>query len=240
MFIFWVVFFSCSKLEKPKLSLFSTYWWEGVLRHSVLGITAPIRWGKGEWVSCALGVGGVGIVMNYYDDPIRKKVQKNKNPNLTKLLSTIDPCGSWQGIVGITGMYFLGEIFNNKKMKKASLISIESVMISEAIVLLGKMVIGRARPYKGEGSKSFSLFTLHSENHSFPSGHTTVMFAIATGLSEEWRNTYFSIILYTLASLVGVARIYKDKHWMSDVITGATLGVVVGKYVKRMREKEKL
>jgi hypothetical protein len=239
MGIFLFVFFNTSEIEKPKLSLFSSYWWNSVAKHSVLGITSPIRWKKKEWISCGLIVGVTGIVMNY-DEQIKKEIQKNKSPGLNKLSLTINPLGSWQGIVGITGGYFLGEIFNNNKIKRASIISIESVIISEIFVLLGKMVIGRARPYKGEGNKSFSPFTLQSENHSFPSGHTTVIFAIVTGITEECKNKYLSIALYSLASIVGVARIYEDKHWASDVVIGASLGIAVGKYVSKIRKKEKL
>ena len=66
-----------------------------------------------------------------------------------------------------------------------------------------------------------------SERTSFPSGHSGRAFAAAAVLDKEygWRSPWFSIGGYTVAAVTGVSRILNDRHWMSDVVAGAALGV---------------
>lgn len=63
--------------------------------------------------------------------------------------------------------------------------------------------------------------------NSFPSGHTATAFMTATMLHMEygWRSPWFSIGGYTVAAFTGVSRIMNNRHWMSDVIAGAAIGV---------------
>lgn len=66
-----------------------------------------------------------------------------------------------------------------------------------------------------------------SRYNSFPSGHTATAFMSATMLHKEygWRNPWFSIGGYTIATVAGVSRIMNNRHWMSDVVAGATIGI---------------
>ncbi len=66
-----------------------------------------------------------------------------------------------------------------------------------------------------------------SRNNSFPSGHTATSFMTATMLHKEygWRNPWFSIGAYTVASASSVSRILNNKHWMTDLIGGAAIGI---------------
>ena len=66
-----------------------------------------------------------------------------------------------------------------------------------------------------------------SAYNSFPSGHTATAFMSATMLHKEygWRSPWFSIGAYTTATATGLSRILNNKHWMSDVVTGAAIGI---------------
>lgn len=63
------------------------------------------------------------------------------------------------------------------------------------------------------------------ERNSFPSGHTTLAFMGAELVRIEY-GTYWGIGAYTVASLVGLMRIYNGRHWVSDVLAGAGLGIL--------------
>lgn len=66
-----------------------------------------------------------------------------------------------------------------------------------------------------------------SRRNSFPSGHTATAFMMATMLHKEygWRSPWFSIGGFTAAAVTGVSRIMNNRHWMTDVIAGAAIGI---------------
>lgn len=69
------------------------------------------------------------------------------------------------------------------------------------------------------------------DKESFPSGHASAAFTAATVTSHYYPT--ISIPAYFLAGLVGLSRIEKNKHYLSDVLSGATLGYIVGQTVVR-------
>ncbi|MEI7733818.1 MAG: phosphatase PAP2 family protein [Ferruginibacter sp.] len=60
---------------------------------------------------------------------------------------------------------------------------------------------------------------------SFPSGHTTSAFALATVLAVHFKNKFTGIILFIAAALVGYSRVYLAQHFPVDVLFGAFIGI---------------
>ena len=89
-----------------------------------------------------------------------------------------------------------------------------SVAIMAATVNGLKYTVKRPRP---DGS-SFN---------SFPSGHTATAFMTATMLHKEygWRSPWFSIGSYTAATFTAYSRLLNNRHWMSDILAGAAIGI---------------
>ena len=69
-----------------------------------------------------------------------------------------------------------------------------------------------------------------STRNSFPSGHTATVFMTATMLHKEYghRSPWYSIGAYTVATVTGVTRQLNNRHWMSDVMVGAGIGILHG------------
>ena len=88
-----------------------------------------------------------------------------------------------------------------------------SVAAMTAVVRSVKAAVDRIRPNQAGGS--------------FPSGHTATAFMTATMLHMEygWKNPWWSIGAYSVAAVTGVFRILNNWHWMSDVATGAAVGI---------------
>lgn len=67
-----------------------------------------------------------------------------------------------------------------------------------------------------------------SNKHSFPSGHTATAFMTATMMSKEYGSVspWFSIGAYSVATATGLTRQLNNKHWLSDVMVGAGIGIL--------------
>lgn len=65
--------------------------------------------------------------------------------------------------------------------------------------------------------------------NSWPSGHTATAFCAATILHKEYgltRSPWYSIAGYTVATATGVMRVLNNRHWISDVLSGAGIGIL--------------
>ena len=68
-----------------------------------------------------------------------------------------------------------------------------------------------------------------SSANSWPSGHTATSFAGATILHKEYgltRSPWYSIAGYGVATATGVMRVLNNRHWVSDVLSGAGIGIL--------------
>ncbi|MCO4293332.1 phosphatase PAP2 family protein [Solitalea sp. MAHUQ-68] len=67
-----------------------------------------------------------------------------------------------------------------------------------------------------------------SDYLSFPSGHTATAFAAAEFLRQEYKDQsmWYGIAGYGVATATGVLRMYNNKHWFSDVVAGAGIGIL--------------
>lgn len=67
-----------------------------------------------------------------------------------------------------------------------------------------------------------------SNHSSFPSGHTAEAFASAEFLRMEYKNVspWYGVAGYAIAAATGYLRMYNNKHWFSDVVAGAGIGIL--------------
>ena len=72
-----------------------------------------------------------------------------------------------------------------------------------------------------------------SNENAFPSGHTSITFASGAVVYEEYKDTspLLAYSGYGFATLTGGLRLANNKHWISDVLAGAGLGILVTKLV---------
>jgi membrane-associated phospholipid phosphatase len=97
-----------------------------------------------------------------------------------------------------------------------------AILITAGVVLLIKFSVRRQRP-EGEWGQMYR----RTDPHSFPSGHAAraaMLAVLAVGLGPAW----LAAILLIWAPLVGLARVATGLHYLSDVLAGWLLGVVMG------------
>ena len=139
-------------------------------------------------------------------------------------------------IIGGT-LYAAGRIGGNERMADLGLHGTEAIIVGSLATGLIKGTVGRARPYREpDNPRNFGLNRgwRNEDYRSFPSGHSTMAFAAAAAVTSETRRWwpqsvwYIAPVMYGGASLVGVSRMYSNKHWASDVIMGAAFGTFAG------------
>ena len=141
-------------------------------------------------------------------------------------------------IVAGGGFYVTGLISKDDYTRTTGRMIFETAAIAGLITTFTKSFLGRHRPYTNDGPTKFEGPTFNNDYYALPSGHATVAFALSTTLANRIHNTYVSIGLYSLAGVTSLARIYEDKHWLSDVFLGSAIGYFVGDFISGKKNKE--
>lgn len=137
-------------------------------------------------------------------------------------------------------------IYNRKEFKNNLLFFVSILLLSGIVVQVLKAIFNRPRPLKEFSDTNIHVKVLLSPLYekSFPSGHSQAIFVAATYLLKKIKK-YSSLILL-VAILVGLSRVYIGAHFVSDVIGGAIIGIVItqlffklsAKYQKVSKEYE--
>lgn len=120
----------------------------------------------------------------------------------------------------------IGLVFKRPVFRLAGLESLIAHAVAGLLSNGLKHLVGRPRPkFTHSGEFQFSP-TLEFGLDSFPSGHSTASFAVASVLARHFPRAAW--ILYGAASLVAMSRVLRGSHFPSDVVAGAGLGVLAG------------
>lgn len=108
---------------------------------------------------------------------------------------------------------------------------------------------GRSQFYKSFATNAVVTYGLkksidrerpdHSDNDSFPSGHTSIAFQGASFIHKRYGLEY-SIPAYVGATFVGYSRVESDKHHTSDVLAGAALGIASSMFLTKSYHNDDL
>jgi membrane-associated phospholipid phosphatase len=200
-------------------------------------LSAPVRWNGSDWL--ALGGAGVGTAaVSGLDIDGRLFMQKHQTTGNNTLATAAEQYGNGFNMIALSaGGYIAGLALDERWVRETSLLAGSAIVIAGAVSTVVKVLVGRARPYTGDGHMTFKPFSLPLVDvASFPSGHTIVAFAFSGVLAERIKNTWASIGLYGLAASCGLSRMYTDEHWVSDVVFGAILSVAVSHSLVRWFE----
>jgi membrane-associated phospholipid phosphatase len=116
------------------------------------------------------------------------------------------------------GMVYLMDVMGNRSkndlLNRSLLLAKSELMMLVAVRVLKKTV--------------YELRPDGNDNRSFPSGHTSQAFVAATFLHYEYgkKSMWYSVGGYAIASSVAVLRVLNNRHWTSDVLVGAGIGIL--------------
>lgn len=167
---------------------------------------------------------GAGLLLIPFDRSIAPKLQGGDDVNGDFATNLANTAGEkYLLLPALGGLYVLGDSYDKKSARLALQALVESQLVTEGV----KRLTGRMRPNSGEDAGNFA-----GPGHaggaymSFPSGHTSAVFALATVMAKRYPKHKW--LYYAVATATGLARIRKSAHFPSDVLVGAGVGVLTG------------
>lgn len=198
--------------------------------------TANVSLFRAHDATVALGVIAVGAAVMSVDESIARSLQSpstQSNSFLKGMTNVFSNLGFPGSAMISAATYFLGLGKHSRPIAALGMHTGEAIVLGGVLAEGLQMTIGRARPQRDvNNAHDFRFGKGFSDDDytSLPSAHVTVAFAAATAASREvgrsWPGAarYVTPVSYTAATLVGVSRMYKNKHWASDVVGAAGLG----------------
>ena len=190
----------------------------------------------GTYIVGAAGATIITLTLFHYDQKIYNGLHdwKENNPAIKSVSPIITNGGDGMFSVGLfSGFAGYSLIAHDQKAFETAKIGMESFLFSGIVVQILKNTFGRERPSNATQNGGYWHGPLAYFKHrdmsiasfdSFPSGHTTTVFAAATTIADMYTEPWVSYTAYSLASLVAISRITESTHWASDCFVGALLG----------------
>ncbi|MCZ4693480.1 PAP2 family protein [Ancylomarina euxinus] len=154
-------------------------------------------------------VGNESEILQDFNFHIKRKTTKYFNHSLT-----IDNYGQYAPAVAVYGLNAFG-------VKGKHNLSDRTVILASAYLIMGIAVNGMKYSFKIERPDG-------SSKNSFPSGHTATAFMTAEYLRQEYKDvsSWYGIAGYAVATSSGLFRIRNNKHWFTDIMAGAGVGIL--------------
>jgi membrane-associated phospholipid phosphatase len=191
-------------------------------------LTSPSRWGKSDWTKALLTV-GISVGLYTYDQEIQDWVQKNRNHTSNTVMSFAKPFGDGKYIIpSLCIFYFYGHFFEDGEARRTALLSLESFVVTGVFTQTIKFSTHRHRPCTDNGYNIWDSPSFFTSHLSFPSGHASSAFSIATVIASEYGNPS---LVYGVATLTALSRVNDNAHWPSDVFFGSAIGYFTAKAI---------
>jgi membrane-associated phospholipid phosphatase len=207
--------------------------------------TAPFHFSRRDWGRASAFALTLGV-LSFADRPVQRVGLRlrNSSSRFRDISGFVTDFGADYEVYTLLGLATYGFVFKHQKVKTTTLLATQAYITSLVMESTMKALTGRQRPSYIEPGRTEPRPRFHGPfykggnprergvNSGFPSGHTTIAFAAATVYAMEYRNTRaIPIIAYGAATLIGLSRIAENRHWITDVVAGAALGIASGRQV---------
>jgi membrane-associated phospholipid phosphatase len=227
-------FFSQLNASINQLPLTSISYYETLIQSGINTTFSPLTWTEKEWKTTSLVIGS-GLVSYIIETDIKKWVDA-QNSNLINTMGNLgDSFGSPYLLLPLTASIAgYGFLSNNTKLTDTSVQAFSAGIITGGLTKGIKALFNRHRPSSGDAHDVFDgpSFSGSETSQSFPSGHSSVTWAMSTIFSENYKDN--SIIYYGsygFATFISVSRAFQNEHWVSDIIIGSAIGHFIAKSI---------
>jgi membrane-associated phospholipid phosphatase len=230
-----------SRSQKPKIEPhphpdveLNTDYFTGFVTDGFKLVTSPLHWDSKDWLTAGL-IGGTTVALGFLDETVRDEIVDNPSQTRKDFFKIGEIAGDGGYAAGYLSLFYLtGLLRDDEELQSTALLATESFLLSGAFTLTLKHLIGRERPSSTTEADNFSG-PFAGEGLSFPSGHTTTAFAIATVFAKQYkRHVWVPPLAYTLATMTALSRVNDNVHWTSDVFFGAAIGYFTAAALHKM------
>lgn len=195
---------------------------------TLLFFSAPARFSLRDWGIFGWTVAGTGMTA-VVDDGLRNATAGRQQGFMQDVVDVGNAYGTWIPPVAISsGLYLTGLVLDEPGIRRAGRHVFQAALYATLITGSIKALAGRHRPYLEDGPYKLRGPSTRDDFNSFPSGHSTIAFAVSSSLAAEIDEPWATVGLYGLAGITALSRMYSDRHWGSDVVFGAVVGTVCG------------
>lgn len=170
------------------------------------------RWVQSTFIGVPLIIGG--LIEMHHNNHFRSM----RNSFLPYFKSSIDDKIQYTPTAIMLGMKLAG-VKGKTPWKKMLVANASAILLHSITTYSIKSIVHEERPDA-------------TANNSFPSGHTATAFMSATMLSKEYGHIspWISVGGYSIATATGVMRMMNNRHWMSDILAGAGIGIMSAEF----------
>jgi membrane-associated phospholipid phosphatase len=210
-------------------SIFSTDYVKQLWFDTGAVLTAPAHWDEADWQIAGIWTGGVAVSAGL-DHEVRRQAQTHwRSRPADRFFRQWQNLGMQYSWIEIAAFEAWGVADDNRVARDTAMDALSASVIAGGIITPTlKYAVGRYRPAETEQTFKFRPFSGHQ---SFPSGHATQAFAIATVVASHYTEWWQQSLSYGAAALVDVARIQQNAHFLSDVVAGSAIGWSVGRAI---------
>jgi len=193
-------------------------------------LTAPLSWETADWLTLA-GVAGVLATAYLVDEQVKSIVTDDQNEVTDLLAGAGNQLGESYVLLPAIGTTLAGGLLlDSPKTVDTALLSLKSLILATGTTTVLKYATQRRRPDEDAGNGFWNGKGFSRDRDSFPSGHSTAVWSVATVIATQYSEEgWVPPLAYGLATLTCYGRLHADRHWLSDVIAGALIGYTSGK-----------
>ena len=191
--------------------------------------SSPVRFTSKDWIYTGAGIAGFGLLITQ-DKNLKSSISGGNTSgvlwNIVRNYGDVKYAGFGSGLI-----YFTGLVSRNELIRETGRMLLQSLVYSGSLTLLLKTITARSRPYYSENQYEFNWFENNNDKFSFPSGHSTVAFAVSTVFAEKIDTWWSRAGVYSIAALTAYSRVHDNQHWVSDAVLGSLIGFGSGYFV---------
>jgi membrane-associated phospholipid phosphatase len=179
----------------------------------------------------AVGLGTSALIAS--DEETSSWVKQGGN------LAAVSHAISWGGTGYVTGgtaaaFYLAGRATHNYKARETGILAAQALIDAGIVTEALKLATQRERPNSGDGDGHF-----WAGGSSFPSGHSTAIWSLATVVSYEYKDKpLIKYGAFAAAAAVSASRYTGREHFLSDIFVGSLIGWSAGRYVFKEYHEE--